>query len=185
MRWKSYISLILTILLLRFLDLYITFHYTPDLGNEWNPLVTRFNLSWPGFILVQLLIVIFVSFLMFFYFSKKPAVITLKNLPFHDLIYVYFFDKLKKWPDRIFRFPIHFRRHFVFMGFVFMFVTIFISLFAIIHNLLLINQITSYVRFVSKYHPLYFPLLFTGITIISVYTFFTIEYVNYKRAGLK
>lgn len=180
-RWKSYIRLILAILMLRFLDLYVTYHYTPNLKEEWNPLITRFNVSWPGFILIQILIVFFVFFLMFFYFSRQTIIVTLKNLPFYDFMYVYFFDKLKKWPDRIFKFPIHFRRHFVFMGFVFMVVTILISGFAIVHNLLLINNVTSYIRFVSKHYSLYFPMFFIIITIFSVYLFFTIEYLNYRK----
>jgi hypothetical protein len=182
MRWKHYILLVSAIVALRFSDLIITYYYTPNLKYEWNPLVSLFNVSWPGFILTQTAIVLFVSLLMFFYFNRPSAVTALKNLSFADYIYVYFFDKLRPWPNRIFRFPIHWRKHLIFNGYIFMTVTLLISGFAIIHNLLLINRVASYARFVVRHYRLYFPIAFMLMAILSVYSFFIIEYLNYRRA---
>jgi hypothetical protein len=134
MRWKPYIGLVLAIAVLRFADLFITYYYTPNLKYEWNPLISLFKVSWPGFILTQIAIVLFVAFLMYFYFNRQSTVTILNNLSFADFIYVYFFDKLRPWPNRIFSFPINWRKHLVFNGFIFMVVTIFISGFAVIHN---------------------------------------------------
>jgi hypothetical protein len=61
MRWKSYIGAIAAILGLRFLDLYVTYRYTPDLKVEWNPLISLFGASWPGLILTQIAIVAFIA----------------------------------------------------------------------------------------------------------------------------
>ena len=88
------------IILLRFLDLYITYLYTPDLRSEWNPLISIFGVSWLGFIFTQILIVAFVSLLMFFYFNRTSTEIDQKGLSFNDFIYVYFFGKLRPWPGR-------------------------------------------------------------------------------------
>jgi hypothetical protein len=182
MRWKSYISVTGVILALRSLDLVLTYRYTPDLRHEWNPLVSLFGVSWPGFILTQLLIVVFVSAMMFFYFSRESTASFQNGLSFYDFSYVYFFGKLRPWPDRIFSFPINLKRHLVFNGFLFMLITILISGFAIVHNLLLIHGADSYIRFVSKHYGVYFPLCFITVAVFTLFLFFGIEYLNYRRA---
>jgi hypothetical protein len=181
MRWKAYISVIFTILILRFLDLFITFRYTPDLKGEWNPLVSLLGISWVGFLLIQLSIVIFVSFMMFFYFKRKPVIVAQTGLSYYDFIYVYFFGKLRPWPQRMFSFPTNIGRHLVFNGFVFMCIAIVVSVFAIAHNVLLILRNGVYEKFVANYYSIYFPSCFVIITIASVYAFFTIEYVSYTK----
>jgi hypothetical protein len=181
MRWKSYISAIAAILGLRFLDLYVTYRYTPDLKFEWNPLISLFGVSWTGLILTQIAIVAFVSLLMFFYFNRAPATIAQNGLSFSNFIYVYFFGKLRPWPARIFTMPTNLRRHLVFNGFLFMMITPIISIFAIVHNALLIAHAGFYIRFVAKYYSIYFPACFITAALFSLYLFFTIEYVRYQR----
>jgi len=182
MRWKSYISCIALILGLRFLDLYLTFRYTPNLTQEWNPLVSIFGASWSGFIFMQIMVVLFVFSLMYFYFNRKMTVPSIQNLSFSDFIYVYFFDRLKPWPGRMISYPIHWSRHLVFNGFVFMVMTILISGFAIVHNLLLIHSIESYARFVAGHYKIYFPACFVLSGILSAHTFFMPGYLNYRRS---
>jgi hypothetical protein len=181
MRWKPYISAIISILALRFLDLYFTYRYTPNLTNEWNPIVSLFNMSWPGFIVIQFCIVIFVSLLMFFYFNRETVEDIQNDLSFNDFVYFYFFGKLRPWPHRIFSVPTNLKRHLVFDGFVFMVVTITVSIFAIIHNLLLVERVELYIGFVSRYHKIYFPICFILPTLISAYLFFGNEYNQYRR----
>jgi hypothetical protein len=182
MRWKSYIGAIAAILGLRFLDLYVTYRYTPDLKVEWNPLISLFGVSWPGLIFTQIAIVAFISVLMFFYFNRAPATIAQTGLSFSDFIYVYFFGKRRPWPARIFTMPTNIRRHLVFNGFLFMVITALISGFAIAHNALLIARAGFYIRFVAKYYSIYFPACFIAATIFSLNLFFVIEFVNYRRA---
>lgn len=181
MRWKSYLSSIAVIFVLRSTDLYITYLYTPDLSREWNPLVSLLGASWPGLILVQIIIVAFVSWLMFFYFNRTPTVIEQKGLSFHDFIYVYFFGKLRPWPDRLFSRPMQLRKHLIFNGFLFLVITTIISCFAIANNLLLIFRVDSYISFIVKYYRTFFPLCLIGVTIAALYLFFGIEYAHYKR----
>ena len=57
MNKKHYITAITYILLLRILDLGLTFIYTPDLRYEWNPVVSVFNYSWIGMLITQVLII--------------------------------------------------------------------------------------------------------------------------------
>jgi len=181
MRWKQYSCSVMAIILLRSLDLYITYLYTPDLRSEWNPLVSMFGLSWLGFVFTQLLIVAFVSLLMFFYFNRKPTETVQKNLSFNDFIYVYFFGTLRPWPKRIFTMPTNVKRHLVFNGFLFMLITIIISCLAIVNNLLLMARVTFYENFIGHHYSTFFPVSFVIITLFSTYLFFGSEYRNYKK----
>jgi hypothetical protein len=182
MRKKYYIWSVIAIVVLRFLDLYITYLYTPDLKSEWNPLVSIFGVTWLGFVFTQILIVSFVSSLMFFYFNRTPTEIVQKGLSFNDFIYVYFFGKLRPWPSRMFSIPTNIKRHLVFDGFLLMLITILISVFAIANNLLLIFQADFYVVFMEKHYSTFFPVSIIIITIFSVYLFFGIEYRKYKKS---
>lgn len=182
MKWKSYIRAVITIILLRAADLYITYLYTPDLGSEWNPLVSIFGLTWYGFIATQIGIIIFISILMFFYFNRKPPKIDQSNLSLNDFSYVYFYGKMHPWRRRVFTVPRHYRRHLAFNGFLFMAITIGISTFAIIHNTLLISGNCLYTAFVEKYHEAYFPLTFTFTLIAALYLFFAKEFDVYKKS---
>jgi hypothetical protein len=181
MRWKSYFSAVFVITGLRFLDLYITYQYTPDLKCEWNPLVSIFGASWSGFILTQVLLVLFVASLMFFYFNRKPAIITQNGLSFDDFMYAYFYGKPRPWPIRMLSLPKNPERHLVFNGFIFMTITILISGFAIVNNLLLIAHVDWYIGFVAQYYHIYFPVCFASVVIFSLYRFFAIEYDNYQQ----
>lgn len=183
MRWKSYIRAVITIILLRAADLYITYLYTPDLGSEWNPLVSIFGLTWYGFIATQIGIIIFISILMFFYFNRKPPKIDQSNLSLNDFSYVYFYGKMHPWRRRVFTVPRHYRRHLAFNGFLFMAITIGISTFAIVHNILLISGNSLYTSFVDKYHEAYFPLTFTFTLIVALYLFFAKEFDVYKKSN--
>lgn len=182
MRWRSYLRAVVAIIVLRTADLYITFLYTPDLASEWNPLVSIFGLTWYGFIATQIGIIIFISILMLFYFNRKPPEISLQGLSLNDFSYVYFFGKLHPWPGRMFTFPRHYRRHLAFNGFLFMVITIGISTFAIIHNVLLIAGNSDYAAFVEKYHEAYFPLTFAITLITALYAFFVKEFHYYKKS---
>ena len=182
MRWKSYISAIAVIAALRALDLYVTFRYTPDLGREWNPVISFFGTSWTGFIVIQVIVTAFIAFLMFFYFNRGPTTTDQDGLSFLDFIYVYFFGKLRPWPERIVSFPTNLKRHLIFSGFLFMMITTLISVFAIVHNLLLMAQVERYVDFVARHYRIYFPACFMAVTVFSLYCFFTIEYLHYRRA---
>lgn len=182
MKSTQFILSIITVSVLRFLDLYITYIYTPDLESEWNPLVSIFGVSWTGFIITQILIVAAVSALMFFYFSRKPPVIEDKNLSFNDFIYVYFFGRLRPWPHRMFSVPKNWRRHLEFNGFLFFVVTTAISILAIANNLMLVSNVSIYTEFVGKHYSIMFPAGFAVLTVITVFLFFGREYRKYKSA---
>jgi hypothetical protein len=181
MRWKEYFRAVIAIIILRTADLYITFLYTPDLTSEWNPLVSIFGLTWHGFVATQIFIILFISIMMIFYFSRKPPVIQQCGLSLNDFCYVYFFEKLHPWPQRMFTLPRHYRRHLAFNGFLFMVLAIGISAFAIINNILLISENNTYAAFVEKYHGTYFPMTFAIALIAALYAFFAKEFESYKR----
>src|SRR5665811_850248 len=90
-----YCSVILLILVLRIVDLLITYHYTPDLSFEFNPLVSVFGAKWLAFIALQLIIVTFISYVMHFFFFKEQNVIDKNDLSLFDFFYYYFNGKLK------------------------------------------------------------------------------------------
>jgi hypothetical protein len=69
-----------------------------------------------------------------------------------------------------------------FNGFIFMFVSLSISIFAIFHNILLILKVWLYSEFVAQFKNYYFPILILSITIFSFYWFFIIQYRSYKKS---
>jgi hypothetical protein len=178
---RRYLFAILTIVLLRALDLFITYRYTPNLSFEANPVVSVFGASWKGLIIFQAFLVAFIVFLMHFYFARKTPLIEQKELPFHDFIYIYFFNKLKPWPKRMFTFPKNIKRHLALNGFLLMVLAIAISIFAIVHNLLLLAKVESYSLFVIEHYKVYFPAVFLGATIGAFYVFCSMEYARYKK----
>jgi hypothetical protein len=181
MRWTAYIRTVIIIALLRAGDLYITYIYTPDLGSEWNPLVSLFGFTWYGFVIIQIGVITFISIMMFFYFNRTTQEIKPEGLALQDFCYVYFFGKLRPWPQRMFTFPRHLRPHLVLNGFIFMVVSIGISIFAIINNALLLSGNTTYIAFVEDHHKVYFPSVFTLMIIAALYTFFLKEFDHYKK----
>jgi MFS family permease len=185
MRLQRYIQAILVIVVLRAADLYITYLYTPDLAHEWNPLVSFLGVSWKGFIFTQICIVGIIALLMFYYFNRKPLENVQKGLSFVDFMYVYLFGTLKPWPDRLFSVPKNRERHMVFNGFTAMVITMMISAFAVINNLLLVNEVTAYINFVAHYYFIYFPLCFMVSALFSLFGFFGIEFSRYKRENVE
>lgn len=181
MKWAAYIRTVFIIALLRAADLVITFVYTPDLASEWNPLVSLFGLTWYGFVITQVCLIIFISGMMFFYFNRTPPEITLDGLSLSDFSYMYFFGKLRPWPQRLFTIPRNITPHLVLNGFVFMVIAIGISIFAIINNLLLISENALYITFVENYHKTYFLLTFALMVVTAPYLFLTKEYNQYKK----
>ena len=59
MKWRPYLLTTGAILLLRITDLFLTWIYTLDLAHEWNPIIAILGISWPGFILTQVVISLF------------------------------------------------------------------------------------------------------------------------------
>lgn len=184
MKWKNYFFTLGIIIILRILDLFITYSYTPDLQQEWNPLVSLFGFSWAGLLFTQLLIVTFVGILMFFYFSHPPRQKKIVHgLSFNDFIYIYFFGKILPWPQRLFALPSDPKKHLHFNGFILMFITISVSIFAIINNLLIIFNVETYIYFVMDYAHSFFPICFAALILISAQIFFCIEYRKYRKTS--
>jgi hypothetical protein len=177
----SYCFVISAIFILRISDLLITFHYTPDLSFEFNPVVSIFGASWSSFIIIQLTLFIFISFIISFYFFAEKNTIEKTGLSFFDFIYVYFHGELKPLHARFSLFPRNIRRHLSFNGFLFMVMSIGVSVYAVAHNLLLINRINWYELLIINYHQVVFSLLMGVAIILSSLTYFLIEYSVYKK----
>lgn len=180
----SYCFVISTIFLLRILDLLITFHYTPDLSFEFNPVVSIFGASWSSFIVIQLTLFIFLSFIISFYFFTDKNRIDKTGLSFFDFIHVYFHGELKPLRARFTLYPRNIRRHLSFNGFLFMVLSIGVSIYAVVHNLLLINRIYWYELLIIQHHRVIFSLLLISAVITSSLTYFLIEYSVYKKSQI-
>lgn len=176
-----YCFVILIIFSLRILDLMITFHYTPDLSFEFNPVVSVFGASWSSFIVIQLILFVFLSFIISFYFFTEKNKIEKTGLSFFDFIHFYFHGELKPLHARFSLYPKDIRRHLSFNGFLFMVLSIGVSVFAVIHNLLLVHSINWYEFLIVHYHKTVFSLLMVLSIVISSLTYFLIEYSVYKK----
>ena len=180
-RKLQYFTAILLIVSLRILDLYTTYYYTPDLKLEWNPIVLVFGISWHGLITIQILFILIVSIMTYFYFARKEVIITRKDLSYYDFIYFYFNNKLKPWPRRVLSLPKKLNRHLVFDGFVLMMLSIIVSILAIAHNLVFISQIDAYSAFIMEYYHLFIPFILLAAILLSANMFFIKEYRYYKK----
>ncbi len=176
-------SLVITLLfVLRITDLAITFHYTPDLNHEFNPLVSFFGASWSTFILFQFLLFCMISTFIYFFFFHERFSVDIKGLPFSDFVYYYFHGEIKPFHKRFSVFPKYYRRHLAFNGFILMILSIAVSIYAIIHNTLLVNEVEWYIELIRyHYKPVFTILLLSGV-IVSAYSFFLMEY-NYYKCG--
>jgi hypothetical protein len=179
MKPKAYITFI-TIALLRACDLFLTFLYIPDLSSEYNPIVSIFGLSWPSFITFQFVILLIIFAFGFQYFSREPIVVNQSNLNFPDFIYCFFFGSLKPWPQRIFTKVTNFSPHIIFNGFLFISVSILVSIFAIMSNSLLLLNIRWYNLFLANHYHIFLPFVYSLIAFISFFGFFTIRYYKYR-----
>lgn len=181
----SFLRVILLLLVLRITDLLITYHYTPDLRFEFNPLVSVFGATWMTFIVLQLVILVFISSVIYFYFFKEENTISRNDLSFRDFIYYYFNGELKPLHARFALFPRYAKRHLAFNGFIFMVLSLGVSVFAIVHNLLLVHRVIWYENLIIHHHIAVFSSLLGGALIISSTIFFIIEYSIYKNKRIE
>ena len=186
MNTKTYITTAGYIILLRLLDLGLTFFYTPELHYEWNPVVSVFGYSWMGMLVTQILLISFIIFVMSFYFSKKPLSNPPHDLSFKEYIYYYFHNKKrtskKKWLDFNRR---SLERVLAYNGFILMTLSISVSYLAIINNILIIRQVRAYSYFIYKHSDVFFPILLIVLAVSSFYLFFVLEYRTYKNKLVK
>lgn len=186
MNTKDYITTAGYLILLRLFDLGLTFFYTPELRYEWNPIVSIFGYSWLGMLLTQILLIGIIIFVMSFYFSKKPLTNPPSDLSFNDYIYYYFYNKRRakqrKWLDMNRRSP---DRVLAYIGFLLMALSLSVSYFAVINNILVIKNVMFYSYFVYKYGHIFYPSLLAILTLFSFYLFFIIEYRGYKNKIVK
>ena len=186
MNKKHYITAITYILLLRILDLGLTFIYTPDLRYEWNPVVSIFNYSWIGMLITQVLIICLILTVMSFYFFKKPIINLPNDLTFKDYIYFYFHNE-KKSKKRKYLKPTRqtLYRVLAYNGFILMTLAISISYLAIINNIMVIRKVRAYSNFIVQYGNVFYISVLVVMAILSFMLFFTIEYRSYRKKLFK
>lgn len=172
---------VILIFALRITDLLITYEYTPDLAHELNPVVSIFGADWSVFLIVQASLFLFIVGLTYFYFFHEPVKVEQKGLSFTDFIYSYFHGSLHSSRKRIALFPKNIRRHLVFNGFFFMTLAICESIFAIIHNLLIVNYNYIYIEIMTAYHKPIFALLGILFIVSASFYFFAKEFRRYKK----
>lgn len=181
MKSKPYLITIGTIILLRSLDLLSTYIYMPELEAEYNPVVSIFGASWRGLIATQIALIILISFIGRFYFFMPVINVTVPNLSFSDFIYVYFFGKLRSWPQRLWSIPTDHKPHLIFNGFLFVSVAIVVSIFAICNNTLLIFEVTWYYDFLLAHYSHFFPIVYGVIVVCSAFMFFSLQFLKYRK----
>ena len=147
----------LSLIILRSVDLILTYFYIPNLKNEYNPIVSIFGASWLGLISIQLIFI----------------------MAFTDFVYCYFYSKSKPWPQRMVSIPKNLKSHMIFNGFMFMAASFWVSFFAIISNYLLLLDIVWYRQFLSANYKVFFPGVFFIIVIVSFFLFFKKQYSKY------
>lgn len=181
---RNFIAALSLFILLRFLDLYTTYIYTPELLYEWNPVVTVLGFSWFGMILTQTLLITFIATLSYFYFARQTLIRFPAHLSYNDFVHYYFYDKIEPLSKRLFTFPRNIGRLLAFNGFVLLFLGIIISIFAIINNLLIMTGNMHYSDFIINYGNYFYPFFIITIAVLSFYYYFFIEFRMYKKQCL-
>ncbi len=181
---KSYIFTILFVIILRVADLTLTYLYTPNLINEYNPLISIIGASWTGLIFFQVILIILISFVGYFYFFLPRNTIPSSEFSFKQFGEYYFEGNDKSKKQRFFLVPKNFTTHIIFNGFLFLSVTIFVSLFAILNNSALLLDVQWYNIFLSENYHILFPAVFGMIIIVSAVLFFYKEYDDYVKGKM-
>jgi len=180
---KDYITAIAYIILLRLLDLGLTFIHTPTLRHEWNPVVSVFGYSWLGMLITQVLIVSFILFVMSFYFLRKPLVDPPDDLSFNEYIYYYFHNQKKTKEKKWLKYNrITINRILAYNGFILMTMAISISYLAIINNIMVIYTVKSYSRFIGQYGNYFYISILIIMAILSFLLFFVMEFRSYRKS---
>ena len=180
---KHYITAITYIILLRLLDLGLTFIHTPKLRYEWNPIVSVFGFAWIGMLLTQILVISLIVAIMSFYFFKKPLINLPDDLSFRDYIYFYFHNQKRTTEKKWLKYNrVMINRILAYNGFILMTMAISISYLAIINNLMVIYTVKSYSRFIGQYGNIFYLSILIVMAISSFLLFFVLEYRSYRKS---
>lgn len=187
---KLLIALLVIMLCLRATDIYITYLITPDLSQEWNPLVSFFGHSWGGLLAVQIVLFMVAAFcahksVYHDAFSCYPI-----GFNYREFVYFHFNERTdppRRWIAKFFKFPkvnrVSLTRHFAFICFVYFSTFISVSIFAIVNNSLIYYEMPAYMEFVYRYSNAYILGVFVVSIFINAQIYFYIGYSRYKRAG--
>ncbi|MCJ7801675.1 MAG: hypothetical protein MUP82_04880 [Candidatus Marinimicrobia bacterium] len=183
---KQYITAIAYIILLRLLDLGLTFIHTPRLQYEWNPIVSVFGYSWMGMLITQILVVSLIVAVMSFYFFKKPLTNLPNDLSFIDYVYYYFHNQKRSTGKKWLKYNrITINRILAYNGFILLTMAISISYLAIINNLMIIYAVKSYSSFIVQYGSFFYISVLVFMAISSFVLFFVLEYKSYRKKLVK
>ena len=178
---KKFAITVLILIILRALDLFLTYLYNPNLNYEYNPIVSIFGASWTGLIGMQLIVLLIVAFFAWYYFKLPAVKVAEENLNFPDFVYCFFSNQNRPWPDRIFSKPTNVKSHIIFVGFMVTASAILVSLFAIINNTLILRNTGWYLHFLAYHYKLFFPVVYFMIIMGSFFLFFAREYKTYLK----
>lgn len=166
---------------LRIPDLYLTYRHTPDLAGEWNPIVSFFRISWAGFLVIQVGLICLISFLGYFYYTRKPLEDVPADLTINQFAHYYFYGPDASVPRWKQGFPKNWRNVLAFNGFVLIVLGIAISIFAIVNNLWIITNMTFYSDFIVRYGNYFYTFLILFMTALSFVGFFILEFRVHKQ----
>ncbi|MDH5729235.1 MAG: hypothetical protein OEZ58_09610 [Gammaproteobacteria bacterium] len=166
--------------------MYITYLLSPGLHEEWNPLVSHFEMSWNGLLVSQLLLVCLVLLGWSRYLLRQRNPVSEPGLNLLRFVYFYFNGRdftVTSWVKSFYTLP---SKHYMksngaFIGFCLAMSTIIASIFAIVHNLLLLFQVNPYIQLIVADLSLYFISIFTLTVLLSANIFFIREYRQYKQ----
>ncbi len=182
------ITALVLMLLLRVGDIYITYLVTPDLSQEWNPLISFFGHSWLGLLIAQVALYLIAVFCVYYSISKNAFSSYKKGLRYSEFVYYHFNGKIdppKQWVAKFFKLPKFSSdslvKHFAFICFIYSATFITASLFAVLNNILIYVEFDSYIRFVYRYSNMYILGIFILSIFINAQIYFYWGYSRYKN----
>jgi len=171
---KRYIEfIVITILLVvtRFLDVFFTYRFIPDLHSEANPLVSISKFGWAGLIIAQVIIVLLIIYLAWKSFTPVSNFVTYTpGLSFNQFAWQLYHGKTnghKKW-NALTSFPKGFKRSMYVLGWLLPRVVIFAGLVTIVMHLLLMYS-PAYKQMHGRLIPFIYGLMMLSIFVFNYY----------------
>ena len=103
---KKFILVIFLMVISRFYDAYTTFIFIPDLERETNFLVSMFGIGWTSILIVQIVVMCFLSYTAYIYYFKTIKIIDFdENISLKQFISIFHFNNPNDFFKMFYKLP--------------------------------------------------------------------------------
>lgn len=181
-RRRTFVLLVVLLLISRSADAVTTYMVTPDLRSETNPLVTLLGAGWLELIIVQMLLTAMVAVLTYWDLYKSPLPYPSRSdLAFREFAQEYYFGQKRSLLDFVWRPPAGWRLNLKLLGYVLPRVLIMLGFYVSVSSFVSLH-IEVWRQFLRETSPwiYYVPAIIYALA--SIRSFLRREYAFYLGA---